>query len=186
MLYGDSFNKMQEFLDINDDIGTIQKADKTESEIQEDIKKIISEYSPSKIEIGIQLANSGIDAKHEGRFQNALQYYKKVIEMFPETGMIYYNLGKIFYIIGDYEHARRAYTIAYIYNANVFDHNLFKHLGHAIYDETHQNRASNEYRKSIAGQLYDPNVLDDSSSYIRIAKDNIQSLCKKYEEAVIK
>lgn len=148
------------------------------------IKDIIDKYSPSKIKIAIQLSNNGIQAKRDGRYEDAIFFYKKVIEMFPEAGSIYYNLGKLFYLMNDFEHSRRAYTLAYIYNANVFDKNLYTHLGHAICDE-HDSDAEeiNAYRDRISGKPYNESIKD--LIFISIAADHIDKLRNQYEKGII-
>lgn len=154
--------------------------------ISEDIEKTKKIFSPSITEIVIALANKGIGAKRQGRYDDAIQYYKAVIKLLPENGGIYYNLGKLFYITGNFEKARRAYTLAYIFGTPNDDYNLFLHLGHAIKDEEYpDNPYVKTYRDTICGkQNVLARFLPDSNAdkqYISLAMSRINDLKHDYE-----
>ena len=104
--------------------------------------------------------------------------------MFPTAGGIYYNLGKLFYIIGDFSRAQKAYTLAYINNANVFDETLFVHLGHALLDPDKDNHIVHEYRKDILGHHGERFAKYDTQCYI-YGKEHIESLKQLYERELI-
>ena len=110
-----------------------------------------------KSEQAIRYADEGILCKRKGDYEGAIKNYKKAIELSPETGMYYYNLGKTLYLTERYEEAKRAYYLAFVYNANIEQINIFRHIGHAILDTTEETKAKygndiSEYRKGISGQ----------------------------------
>lgn len=110
-----------------------------------------------KAEQAVDYADKGILCKRSGDYEGAIKNYKKAIELSPETGMYYYNLGKTLYLTERYEEAKRAYYLAFVYNANIEQINIFRHIGHAILDTTEEIKAKygndiSEYRKGISGQ----------------------------------
>ena len=151
---------------------------------EEKIKKIKDKFSPSNIKIAQEISNEGIRAKRAEQFDDAIRYYQEVIRMFPTAGGIYYNLGKLFYIIGDFSRAQKAYTLAYINNANVFDETLFVHLGHALLDPDKDNHIVHEYRKDILGHHGERSAKYDTQCYI-YGKEHIESLKQLYERELI-
>ena len=155
------------------------------AEVERKIQKILNQDLPSKIEAAIHIANEGIYAKREERIHNAIQYYQKVVQMFPESGAIYYNLGRLFYIVGDFQRAQKAYTMAYIFGANVFDYDLYRHLGHAIEDEHNPNETINDYRDSIMGRYANTTFRMYDDKYEEIGRSHIDELRKAYERRVI-
>lgn len=159
---------------------------KAADDISDDIEKTKKRFAPSITETAIALANKGIVAKRQERYEDAIQYYKAVIQLLPENGAIYYNLGKLFYIIGDFDKSRKAYTLAYIFGAPNDDGNLFRHLGHAIKDESHTDDAFvKTYRDTIRGKKsismnYMPTP-EMNNDYISIGRSQIDSLKHDYE-----
>jgi tetratricopeptide (TPR) repeat protein len=151
---------------------------------EQKIKEIKDRFSPSNVKIAMDISNEGIRAKREERFDDAIRYYQEVIRMFPTAGGIYYNLGKLFYIVGDFPRAQKAYTLAYINGANVFDRNLFVHLGHAVLDPGKNNHCTHEYRKDILGQHGERSPQYDAQCY-SCGKERIESLKQAYERELI-
>lgn len=158
---------------------------KIEKRVREKIVKIKERHSPSNVKIAMRISDEGILAKRAGRFDDAILYYQEIIRMFPTSGGIYYNLGKLFYLIGDFVRSQKAYTLAYINGANVFDKDLFIHLGHAIKDGEKNNHITHEYRKSIMGKNGERSEKYDNECLL-CAKSRINSLAKAYEEELIK
>lgn len=110
-----------------------------------------------KSEQAIRYADEGILCKRKGDYEGAIKNYKKAIELSPETGMYYYNLGKTLYLTERYEEAKRAYYLALVYNAKVGQDMIFRHLGHAVLDTTEEMKTKysnniEKYRKGISGQ----------------------------------
>lgn len=106
-------------------------------------------------EKAIKYADMGIMCKRSGEYQKATAYYRKALELDPKSGMLYYNLGKALYLIGDFEAAQNAYYLAYVYEAPVLKENIHMHIGHAVLDgrknKDHQ-AAIDFYYNSIAGK----------------------------------
>lgn len=103
----------------------------------------------------------GIYLKHLGKYEEAKEAYIQAIHIDDTHPNGYYNLGKILYILGEYEASARAYKAAYErgmcelsssmttngYN-RIDSSNLFVHLGHALIDQKHiEGRYKNCIRK---------------------------------------
>ncbi len=146
------------------------------------------------MELCIKLQDAGIAAKRIGKYEEAIEYYKESIQLNPNNGSSYYALGKTLYLAKKYEQAQKAYVLAYLNNANVFDANLFKHLGHAILDADTRNQKRYQleiehYAKTIAGQSFNTVETESARKYDKKchneAKDTFNSLKRKYEETVL-
>lgn len=125
----------------------------TESTTDEDrdIEKL------GKAEKAVAYADKGIMYKRIGDYDKAIKYCKKAIETSPKNGMYYYNLGKLLYLTQKYEEAKRAYYLAYVYNARIDVESIYRHIGHAILDTDDRNKRYygseiEKYRDGIAGK----------------------------------
>lgn len=189
--------KLQESRTIKPDIKTrvlTEEAPDYALKVAEDVSKDIEEtkeaFAPSITETAIALANKGIGAKRQERYKDAILYYKAVVRLLPENGGIYYNLGKLFYIIGEYRKSRKAYTLAYIFGAPNDDHNLFMHLGHALKDEGNEDDPYvKTYRDSICGKrelsmryISTPSM---DNEYIQLGLSKIDEIKSDYERRLI-
>lgn len=193
-------NIVLEFIDnLNDELiknhlmpEEIIKAEKKATQVSEmknfsteqKIKEIKDRFAPSNVKIAMEISNEGIRAKRTEQFDDAIRYYQEVIRMFPTAGGIYYNLGKLFYIIGDFSRAQKAYVLAYINGANVFDQNLFTHLGHVLMDSDKDNHIVHEYKKDLMGRHGERSPEYDTRCYL-YARKHIDSLRKLYERELI-
>lgn len=89
----------------------------------------------------------GLELKHAGYYEEAKEMYIQAIyedHTFPNC---YLNLGKILYILEEYESSARAYKVGYERNLNCISAQgtlgplvddrkaIFRHLGHALIDK---------------------------------------------------
>lgn len=166
-----SFGEMLGFDDISSVVVTMQKkllinppSNESKESTDEDIEKL------GTAEKAVAYANYGIMAKRSGDNEKAIDYYKKSISVDPKCGMAYYNLGKVLYLSGKYEEAKRAYYLAYIYNSKYDVQQIYRHIGHAVIDTTQkiQMRYGEEmlkYREGISGKTVDRM---ESKQYLRL------------------
>lgn len=80
----------------------------------------------------VEILSEGVMYKRRGEYEKAKEKYIEAINMDSNNATGYYNLGKILYILGDYEASIRSYKIAF--ELGIEPYNLMIHLGHAIND----------------------------------------------------
>lgn len=103
----------------------------------------------SNVQQVTELINQGIIAKRNQDYKKALDFYIQAVNLIPTNGNAYYAMGKLLYIIGEPEKAKRAYYLAYINEANVFNRDLQRHFGHTICD--FDEKYIHTYKDSIMG-----------------------------------
>ncbi|MGL4873287.1 MAG: tetratricopeptide repeat protein [Clostridium sp.] len=97
--------------------------------------------------IYVEILNKGVNFRRQGKFELAKETYLKAIKMEPKRSVGYFNLGKVLYILKDYEASIRAYKVAYeLGELNSVLINLLEHLGHALLDPKNKN---GKYKKAI-------------------------------------
>lgn len=143
-------------------------------------------------ELCIKLQAAGIAAKRADLYEEAIAYYKESITINPNNGSAYYALGKTLYLAQKFEQAQKAYVLAYLNHANVWERDLFQHLGHAILDMDlrYQERNKNEieeYAKSLAGKFasYTSDYQKYDKQCYKKGKDAFPELKRKYEEEIL-
>lgn len=85
----------------------------------------------------IEILNEGIMLKRQGKYEEAKEKYLEAIRLDKTEEKSYYNLGKILYILGDYEASANSYKIAF--DLGVDARNVLIHLGHSLLDEENRN-----------------------------------------------
>ena len=113
----------------------------------------------------VTLLEKGVELKHRGKYQEAKEMYIKAIHIDNSHPNAYNNLGKILYILGDYEASARAYKAAYergicelmnsmqieLYRVNYSS--FYIHVGHALLDkeyiDSQYSHLIKEYREGI-------------------------------------
>ncbi len=85
----------------------------------------------------VELLTEGVLCKRLGDVEGAKQKYIEAVHVKPTDPTAYYNLGKILYILQDYEASVRSYKTAlelgYDYNETL------RHLGHSLLDGKNTN-----------------------------------------------
>lgn len=108
----------------------------------------------------IDVLDEGIKLKRKGKFEEAKEKYLKAIRIKPKDPTAYYNLGKILYILKDYDASVRSYKIAF--DLNMPYDAIFSHIGHALLDQEYKNskykKVIDEYCKGISVANYIPRV----------------------------
>ncbi|NFG11325.1 hypothetical protein [Clostridium botulinum] len=103
----------------------------------------------------IDILNQGVELRRRGEFIAAKEKYLKAIRMEPKKSVGYFNLGKILYILKDYEYSTRSYKVSY--ELGDFEANEIKsvlwHMGHSLLDEKNKNgrykKVINDYSKAM-------------------------------------
>ncbi|WP_341518290.1 tetratricopeptide repeat protein [Bacillus paramobilis] len=95
----------------------------------------------------VDLLDTGAMYKRVGNYEEAQKLYEEAIHIDHTNPIAYFNLGKLFNILKDYEASARAYKVAYDlkYNDETV---LLIHLGHTLLDE--KNEREWEYREIVA------------------------------------
>lgn len=97
----------------------------------------------------VGLLTQGVAYKRRGDVENAKQRYMEAIHVKPTEATAYYNLGKILYILKDYEASVRSYKTAlelgYDYNETL------RHLGHSLLDATNGKEYAPSIREYLEG-----------------------------------
>jgi len=134
---------------------------------------IIDEYSHDicrNIENTVnRLCAAGVDLKHKGLYEEAKNKYIEALKINPKAPQPYYNLGKILYILRDYEASARAYKV--VYELNYDPYNTLVQLGHTLIDP------QNEQGKDSDIVLYHRTHLDP---HMVFAARNDELLYEKY------
>ena len=99
----------------------------------------------------INILEEGIRLKREGKYEEAKQKYIEVINIDKKEKMAYYNLGKVLYILGDYNASVNSYKIAYEMGVDSF--NVLIHMGHSLndckYESGKYKDIINDYKNGI-------------------------------------
>lgn len=141
-------------------------------------------------EKAIAYADNGILLKRAGKYEDAIECYKKSLAADPKCGMTYYNLGKVLYLTQRYDEARRAYYLSYIYNSKNTLDNIYRHIGHAVIDTTEKIKINyqKEIMKYIDGISGKQVSSMESEQYlalcIKAGKEEIKKLDKEAAEKI--
>lgn len=114
----------------------------------------------------------GVEFKRQGEYDKAKNMYIQAIKMDSKKPMAYYNLGKILYILGEFEASARAYKTSF--ELGVDPVNVLIHLGHALLDQKSKN---NEFKGVIS--VYERGV---NPYLIKKYINNIEEYSKLMEE----
>lgn len=93
---------------------------------------------------GEQLIDEGVILKRAGKYKEAKDKYIQSIKINKENPMAYYSLGKVLYILGEFDSSVIAYKVALDLGAT--PENTLIHLGHSLLDKTVEN---NEFEDVI-------------------------------------
>lgn len=96
----------------------------------------------------VSALEKGVHLKHLGKYEEAKEMYIKAIHMDNTHPNGYYNLGKILYILGEYQSSAKAYKAAYERgicelmqsmqpnpNMRIDFSSFYIHVGHSLLDE---------------------------------------------------
>lgn len=78
----------------------------------------------------VGLLDLGILYKRSGRYIQAKEAYIDAIKLEPKRSMAYYNLGKILYILGEYEASEKSYRTALELGHKKLE--PMRHLGYSL------------------------------------------------------
>lgn len=92
----------------------------------------------------VEILDEGVKLKREGKYNEAKEKYIQAIKKDSKNSTAYYNLGKLLYILGDFESSTRAYKTAFELGSDPYY--VLNHLGHSLLD--HELRSS-EYEYVI-------------------------------------
>lgn len=84
-----------------------------------------------------KILTEGVNYKRNGEYEKAKEKYIEAIKLDSKEPLAYYNLGKVLYILEDYEASVRSYKTAFDLGADPY--NVLIHLGHALKDEECKN-----------------------------------------------
>lgn len=82
----------------------------------------------------VSLLDLGIYYKRTGKYEQAKEQYIEAIRLNPKHFQAYYNLGKVLYIVGEYQQAVNSYRTALELGYDRIG-DVMRHLGHALLDE---------------------------------------------------
>ena len=99
----------------------------------------------------VETLSRGLSFKHEGKYEEAKNKYIEAIKIDKKNPNAYYNLGKILYILEEYEASARSYKTSF--ELGIDPHNVLIHLGHALLDNN-----SKEIRFKDAVEFYEKGV----------------------------
>ena len=91
----------------------------------------------SQQQIYEDVLNEGVDLKRKGEYEKAKEKYIEAIRLGCKNPTAYYNLGKILYILGDFEASVRSYQTSF--ELGIDPYNVLVHLGHALIDKDSKN-----------------------------------------------
>lgn len=95
----------------------------------------------------IDILNQGVDYRRQGKFEEAKERYLTAIRMEPKKSVAYFNLGKILYILGNYEASVKSYKVAYdLGELNNNIPQILEHMGHSLIDKENQD---GKYKQAI-------------------------------------
>lgn len=114
----------------------------------------------------------GVEFKRQGEYEEAKNMYIQAIKMDSKKPMAYYNLGKILYILGEFEASARAYKTSF--ELGVDPVNVLIHLGHALLDQKSKN---NEFKGVVS--IYERGI---NPYLIKKYINNIEEYSKLMEE----
>lgn len=128
------------------------------STLEEDIKYL---SIPNQCTI---LQDVAIIAKRALKFDIAIELYKRSIKLEPKNPMLYYNLGKVLYLNGQYIKSAKSYFMALKMGLDIETNqgSVFRHLGHTYLDSMALLKTNlpddylkynNKYKKTLTGQL---------------------------------
>lgn len=114
-----------------------------------------------------------------GNYEKAQELCFEAIRKNKDMCTAYYNLGKILYIMGEYDASIRAYRKAVDRNLPT-GNNILIHIGHSIMDKDEENQK--KYKRSI--ETYRRRI--DPYSFIKegLDADDVQNLAEKEETYV--
>lgn len=139
----------------------------------------------SNIEKVTELINKGVSLKREQKYQEALECYIEAINLIPTNGNAYYAMGKLFYITGDFEKAKKAYYLAYKNEANCFNRDLNRHFGHACRDNDENYK--NKYKVAITGyKISIQGTIPFADNKPCFPDPNYESMCERYGKDALK
>lgn len=116
----------------------------------------------------------GLAADNEKNFDAAINNYKRAIELYPEYGMPYANLGNVYKNRGDFETALAYYKTALKLNPKFTD--LYVNIGNVYYGMRDFETAFSYYRKA--------SILNPNSSTIYTSLGNVYNERKDYDSAI--
>ncbi|AJG73631.1 tetratricopeptide repeat protein (plasmid) [Bacillus thuringiensis] len=82
----------------------------------------------------VSLLDLGIFYKRRGLYEQAKEQCIKAIRVNPKHFQAYYNLGKVLYILGEYNQAVKSYKTALELGYDRVG-DVMRHMGHALLDE---------------------------------------------------
>ena len=92
------------------------------------------------------MLTDSVDYKIIGNYEKAKELCFEAIRKNKDMCTAYYNLGKLLYIIGDYDASIRSYKKAIDRNLPT-GNNILIHIGHSLMDKNEENQK--KYKKSI-------------------------------------
>lgn len=110
-----------------------EKRRDTETFHVDGLSKVVEEEITEK-DLYVETLSKGYQLKTQGNLQGACDKYLEAINFKPMITTGYYNLGKILYLLNDYDSSIRAYQTAIHLGHD--KHETLRHIGHAILDET--------------------------------------------------
>lgn len=100
----------------------------------------------------VNLLDLGVFHKRTGRYEQAKEAYIEAIKLEPKRSMAYYNLGKVLYILGEYQASVKSYQTAI-----ELGHKKLEPMRHLGYSLLVQNiSASDEHVEKHYLQSIDP------------------------------
>ncbi|MEG1285289.1 MAG: tetratricopeptide repeat protein [Romboutsia sp.] len=132
----------------------------------------------------VELLCQGVDLKRMGSYEEAKSKYIEAIRMDSKKPNGYYNLGKILYILGEYESSARALKTSF--ELGVDPYNVLIHLGHALNDKEAKNGewkdVVKDYERGVNPFLIKKAFEEGNFEITNPSRDKLQ----KYEELCIK
>lgn len=129
----------------------------------------------------------GVEFKREGKYEEAKFKYIEAIKKDAKKPTAYYNLGKILYILGEFEASARSYKTSF--ELGVDPVNVLIHLGHALLDKKSKDNnfkvVVSFYERGINPYLI-KKYIDNIEEYLKMVKQQpSKNLLEEYENKCI-
>lgn len=98
----------------------------------------------------VAILDKGISYKRAGEYKLAKHCYIQAINLLPRSPLAYYNLGKLLYIMEEYNSSAKSFKTALELGYDKIE--AMRHLGHALIDPSvleEENHIVATYRKMI-------------------------------------
>lgn len=135
----------------------------------------------------ISILEEGILLKRQGKYEEARDKYIEVINIDKNNQLAYYNLGKILYILEDYNSSVNSYKIAYEMGVDPF--NVLIHMGHSLndckYESGKYKDIINDYKNGVDPYRLHQQIVQGKSRKSNLSMQKYMKLNDEYRNLCI-